>query len=338
MTTLTAPAPPGIRRPAVPWARLAWVTWRQHRAGLAGVAALFAGLGLLLLVNGLAMRGSLASLGLNACHPVSAPRCATQLSIFDSDYAIWRNTVPALLQVLPALIGVFTGGPLLARELESGTFRFAWTQGAGRTRWVLAKLILLAVPVTGAAAAFSLLFSWWYQPFLAEGSSLMAPVIFDLSGSVFAAWALAGFAVGAFAGIAIRRIVPAMAAALAGWAGLAVTTALYLRPAYQAPLVARLVRQGQYLIPARSYVTSAWWISPDGRPMSSSAVSSLIQRLERQGLNPKAWVIQHHYGQGITYQPESRFWPFQLIEGGWLLALALVLGAATVWLVRRRAA
>ena len=90
--------------------------------------------------------------------------------IFDNDfYAIWRNIVPGLLQVTPVLIGIFTGAPLLARELESGTFRFAWTQGAGRTRWVLVKLVLLAAAVTGAAAAFSLLFSWWYQPFFAEG-------------------------------------------------------------------------------------------------------------------------------------------------------------------------
>ena len=34
----------------------------------------------------------------------------------------------------------------------------------------------------------------------------------------------------------------------------------------------------------------------------------------------------------------SRFWPFQWIEGGWLLALSLLLITATIWLVRRRAA
>jgi hypothetical protein len=37
-------------------------------------------------------------------------------------------------------------------------------------------------------------------------------------------------------------------------------------------------------------------------------------------------------------QPASRFWPFQWIEGGWLLALSALLIAATIWLVRRRAA
>ena len=49
-------------------------------------------------------------------------------------------------------------------------------------------------------------------------------------------------------------------------------------------------------------------------------------------------LIQHGYTQWTSYQPGSRFWPFQWIEGGWLLALSVLLNAATVWLVRRRAA
>ncbi len=39
-----------------------------------------------------------------------------------------------------------------------------------------------------------------------------------------------------------------------------------------------------------------------------------------------------------AYQPDARFWDFQLIEGGWLLALSAVVIAAAIWLVRRRAA
>ena len=47
---------------------------------------------------------------------------------------------------------------------------------------------------------------------------------------------------------------------------------------------------------------------------------------------------QHGYTQLTSYQPVSRFWTFQWIEGGWLLALSVLLIAVTVWLVRRRAA
>jgi hypothetical protein len=61
-----------------------------------------------------------------------------------------------VLQAVPALIGVFVGGPLLARELETGTSRFAWTQGCGRLRWTISKLLPLAALVTAGAIAVSL--------------------------------------------------------------------------------------------------------------------------------------------------------------------------------------
>ena len=44
------------------------------------------------------------------------------------------------------------------------------------------------------------------------------------------------------------------------------------------------------------------------------------------------------YTQWYRYIPDSRFWPMQFIEAGWLLVLAVALLAATVWLVHRRAA
>ena len=49
------------------------------------------------------------------------------------------------------------------------------------------------------------------------------------------------------------------------------------------------------------------------------------------------YLTHHGYTQWTSYQPGSRFWPFQWIEGGWLLALSVLLIAATVWLVGRRA-
>jgi hypothetical protein len=50
------------------------------------------------------------------------------------------------------------------------------------------------------------------------------------------------------------------------------------------------------------------------------------------------WLTQQHYTMWTAYQPDARFWHFQLIEGGWLLALSAILVAAAIWLVRRRAA
>ena len=54
----------------------------------------------------------------------------------------------------PALIGMFWGAPLVARELETGTFRLAWTQSVTRTRWLAVKLgvVGLASMAVGRAA------------------------------------------------------------------------------------------------------------------------------------------------------------------------------------------
>ncbi len=50
------------------------------------------------------------------------------------------------------------------------------------------------------------------------------------------------------------------------------------------------------------------------------------------------YLVQHGYALWTSYQPASRLWPFQWIEGRWLLALSVLLIATTIWLVRRRAA
>ena len=71
-----------------------------------------------------------------ACHPASSGACVNEINDFTSTYnhTAWQ-LLPLLLQAVPALIGAFLGAPVLARELETGTFRYAWTQGFGRWRW-----------------------------------------------------------------------------------------------------------------------------------------------------------------------------------------------------------
>jgi hypothetical protein len=49
----------------VPWRRMAWVTWRQHRAELGGVAAFLGAFAVYLWLTGLQMRHAEAAY----CHP-----------------------------------------------------------------------------------------------------------------------------------------------------------------------------------------------------------------------------------------------------------------------------
>ena len=347
MTALTLPARPeqdASLRP-VPWRRMAWVIWRQHRIALGGAAVLLGTLAVYLWLTGSSAHHAYAAA--TGCRPASSGDCGALVGYFLSTYNSTSQDIAALLQVVPALIGAFVGAPVLARELETGTFRYAWTQGFGRTRWTVAKLVPLAIAVAAAAGVFSLLFSWYYQPFFTERMQApqipLAPVVFDLRGVAFAAWTLAAFAIGALAGMLIRRVVPAIAATLAVYAGLALAAGIYLRQHYLAPLVTKNLVSP----PVSAWILSQQWYTKGGQPVSQSALGQALQQgapsLAGKGGVPQApdvtqYLIQHGYVLWTTYQPGSRFWPFQWIEGGWLLALSVLLIAATVWLVRRRAA
>jgi ABC-2 family transporter protein len=342
MTALTVLARPDqdARLRPVPWRRMAWVTWRQHRFALGGMAALLGGLALYLLLAGLHLHQAYAAA--TACRPVSSDVCAMMLSNINGPAA---EIIAVLLQAVPAMIGAFVGGPVLARELETGTFRYAWTQGFGRWRWTLGKLVLLAITVTAAAGAFSVLFSWYYQPYLADRWQIpFGPLVFGLRGVAFAAWTLAAFAIAALAGMLIRRAVPAIAATLAVYTGLALAVDLNLRQHYITPLVTHSAN-----LPGSAWIIGHWY-TKDGRLVSQSAIGQELRGYHgasatrvgpnsvRTVVDPIQYLTQHGYMNWTSYQPASRFWPFQWIEGGWLLALSVLAIAATVWLVRRRAA
>jgi ABC-type transport system involved in multi-copper enzyme maturation permease subunit len=307
MTVLTMPAQPGqdIARRPMPWRRMVWVTWRQHRPTLISVPALLGAVAVFLLIAGLKMHHDYALL--TRCHPFSSATCQQLNRDFNSTDWTLANTMLILLNLAPALIGAFAGAPVLARELETGTYRFAWTQGYGRARWTIAKLTLIAATITAAAGAFTLVFDWFFQPYLAqEDLSVLSATVFDTHGVAFAAWTLAAFAIGALLGMLIRRTVPAMAVTMGVYYGLAVLAWLVLREHYLPASVTSnpRVATGQ-LTSTSPWVLSTW----------------------RTGAT-----------QWWSYLPDSRFWPLQWIESGWLLALSVLLIAATVWLVRKRAA
>jgi ABC-type transport system involved in multi-copper enzyme maturation permease subunit len=351
MTPLTIPAQPeedASPRP-VPWRRMSGVTWRQHRFALVGMTALLGVLAVGLWVAGLRLHHAYATA--TAC-PAGPLACGDLVNTFNGTNGFLANGV--ILQVIPALIGAFIGAPVLARELETGTYRYAWTQGVGRGRWALGKLVLLAIAVAVAAGMFGLLLSWYYQPYFAPGNQALGlsemtpffPGLFDLHGVTFAAWALAAFAIGALAGLLIRRAVPAIAATLAIYAGFAFGAGSVLREHYLTPLVTSNVN-----VSASASILSQWW-TKGGTTLSQSAlhqvfdstfqqvapvVSNSSQKLQAYD-NVVRYLSQHGYTQWTRYQPGSRFWPFQWIEGSWLLVLSVLLIAGTVWLVRRRAA
>ena len=352
MTTVATLSVPVHREAAdppqsVPWRRMVWVTWRQHRTALIAVSLLLGALAVFVWISGLALRHAFAAAV--ACHPAGSFVCSELVNNFNGMNGYLANGLA--VQVLPALIGAFIAAPVLARELETGTFRYAWTQGIGRWRWTIAKLVGLAVVTTAVFAALSILLSWYYQPYFSAGqyaqsvfkdvqltASPFSPGLFDLRGVTFAVWALAAFAIGIFSGMLLRRVVPAIVATLAVYVGLVLATTGWLREHYLAPLTTTSLN-----VPQSTWVLSQQWFTKGGKPVSQAALGQVLQGTQfagkggvPQALSTWQYLVDRGYTQVTAYQPYSRFWPFQWIEAGWLFALTLILIAATLWLVRRR--
>jgi hypothetical protein len=323
---------------------LTWVAWRQHRLALVGVLVVLGGVSLFMVVNGLAMRHAYTSLGLNRCGALDSASCASQLLIFQQSYASWADHLPHLLMFLPGLIGVFVGAPLVARELESGTFRFAWTQGRSRVQWIVTKLVLLGVVLTALALAFSALFTWWYGPFGAISGRMTPYGAYEVSGLVFAAHTLFGFALGALLGLLIRRTVPAMAATGAVWMAVVLASMIYLRPVFRQPItvlgvLGKGAQSGSGNVPFNAAVVGHWVQDATGQHVSSQQLFG--QATVASGGSPspqqyQAYLTQHHYSQWVSYRPDIWFWHFQVLEASGFAIVAVLLAVATVLLLRRR--
>jgi hypothetical protein len=345
-----------------------WLSFRQFRTQALVVAAPLAALAVVLVIVGVQVlndyHATVASCG-------SGGHCSGAADEFVNKYQQMGQWLSVLVLVVPGLIGVFWGAPLVARELESGTFRLAWTQSVSRTRWTLCKLGLLGLAGMAAAGLCSLLVTWWSSPLdLAVGTGPFAH--FDSRGIVPIGYAAFAFALGVATGAIIRRTVAAMGTTLVVFAGLRVAFTEWVRPHLMAPLVARTpftittprrIQIGGHL-PHGSWIVSESLVNGAGHTVNGgvfgifanplTAVSSAGVNIPGAGScpnlaptgaqlgHPSAFaglvarcVNQLHLSNVVTYQPANRYWPFQTYETLIFLFLAAAVGAFTVWWVRR---
>ena len=341
MTATPAALHPAALRP-VAWRGLGWVAWRRYRPALLTVAGLLGVVALDLIVRGLRMRHAYASL--RACRPASSSACGFAFSQFQQTYGD-VGPVGGLLVFVPGLLGMFVGAPLVAREFETGSFRYAWTQGVGRTRWLTALLVPGILGVTVVAAAFGALVDWYYQPLVDSGlQRRLTDGVFPITGIAVVGWALLAFSLGLATGTLFRRVVTALVATLAAWTALAFAASYLRQHDYLAPLVTRRLQ-----LPAHDMTTGQWW-TRDGSPVSQGQLDHLLQTVGaptitgghvevnpgQPGIDPVDYLLHHGYVQWTSYQPDGRYWAFQSIEAAGLILLSLLLVTATLWLVRRR--
>jgi hypothetical protein len=356
MTALTAKAMPRARKHPVPWRSMARATWLQHRVALITLLAVSAALALATVAGELAIHATYARYAAGCVpRPIHAP-CGTIANTIAASTDGFTALVIAL-HVLPILIGVFIGAPLISRELESGTFRFTWTQGIGRTRFVLTTVVLLAAVVTAATCALGVLLGWYAHPFDVVGvESHWQSGLFDTTPLTLPAWTLLALGTGIFLGALTGRIVTAMAATVAAAGGLLLAAfweldhhmlSLGALTAHAAPAggvsIGPLNGNAIYGFgPAGSWLVRGWITGPGGHQLSTSAADNLQNRMyaamTKAGnkTDSTTWLSAHHYAYWLTYQPADRFWYFQTTAGAILITLAIAFTLMTIWLIRRR--
>lgn len=357
VTTMTAATPPDdARKPRV--AGLAWNAWRQHRLAITGLLAVFACYAAWLLRTGIPVHAAYVQYLLRGCP--RGPGCG-RLSLADGYYEV----VTGPLTVLPALIGVFVGAPLIDRDLEAGPHRFAMTQGVRMHRQVAVRLLVVGGIAVVGCVLVGLLAMWCAQPSFATDpldTSRWDPFFFNRTAVMLPAWALLEFCLGALAGAVIRRTVPAMAVTAACAVVIAVAgTGMNLSFPFSSPLPALTGRllsiapisapvsrplpfvevggsATNWAGPGGTWVLTTWYTGPDGRRLSDGAAWTLVNRI---GGNAPAAVIwrrlaARHVAYWLSYQPASRYWLFQAAQAAILAALAAAAGLGAVRLAGRR--
>ena len=330
---------------------MTWLTWRQYRAQAAVGAALLAAFAVLLVITGLRMAAQF--------HAAVGPCLAANDCRWPADnLSLGSGLIGFLVEftlAVPAVLGMFIGAPLVAREVETGTAQFAWTQAVTRRRWLAVRvgwLLLAALAWGGAVAA---LVTWWSGPRNAAYLNAFNPGDFDVQGIMPVAYSLFAMALGIAAGALIRRVLPALGVTLGAYFGVRLISMGWIRQHYMAPVTATFGLDQKYYLPKGAFWQLAQGfrgpsgplalpnggnisIVGNGFPLSDVPASCLTHGARGLAPGPQtlSCLSQHGYTQYLTYQPAGRYWPFQFIEAGIFVALAAVLIAVTFAVINRR--
>jgi hypothetical protein len=335
----------------------------QHRAALITVLVALVVFVIAIVIGRDAVSASYATYlaaGCTLAHPTNLGVCANTVNLF-ADIPSYTPLV-ITLRLFPLVVGAFVGAPLIAREMESGTYRFAWTQGASRTRLLLVTLAMLALIVAPVAVVLGLLFGGWYiHPYVVINPGVAnqwQAGLFTTTWWMTPVWTLFALALGVFVGAVVKRTVAALAATavvvgavLVGVSQLlprildigAVSSSRILLNGMNAGAINVPAQRGQG--PAGSWLVRSFYTGPGGQVLGERAAKAVGVRVDgiyesSGGANePRAatrWLALHHYTYWVSYQPANHFWILQAVVGLVVLAFAVLFGLAAVRCIRGR--
>ena len=300
-----------------------WLIWKQHRSeALVGA--------LLVVVISIALINAAVS------HSVISPLCVpcyhtNQLLSLE---VIKRILLQSFQWLLPLLVGVFVGAPLVTREWERHTYRLIWTQSITRNRWLAVKLGVIAGILMLVFTPLVVLSIWDYSTAPQLGGNWE---LFRLSrGVALIGFGLFGLMLGVAIGTFVRRVVPAMALTVLVF--LAVLIPLNYYSPYFIPPIShlypiRISNNNGVVVPSDGLILDDGYADSAGHDVGE--ISTYCDFNATFTLF-KQCLATHNLQWKVVYQPANRVWLLQWVELAVLLALSAALVPLTYWRLRQR--
>jgi hypothetical protein len=338
-----------------------WFTWRQFRTQAIIGLALLAVFAAVFVSTRSPLLGLARDMGYAGCTADCASLGAQFVSAAQQDFygrLLFNGSI--LLFVLPLLIGLFWGAPLVARELETGTHRLVWNQTVSRRRWLAVKLTLVGLAAVAVAGLASWAITAWASP-IDRANGWMTPDTFAVRGVVPIGYTAFAFAVAVTIGMLVKRTVPAMAITLVV-VGLAIVGAIGLRPhlaqqtTYQEKLTAEQIGgigisggrddpDPEIRVEADVPVSGAWILSNVVVDSSGAAYHGPYDPAKCGPDAPaggprvcREWLASQNLQQKVMYLGQDKFWTVQWRELGVFLVASALLVIFCFWWIRRRVA
>ena len=171
---------------------------RLHRTALLSVAAIYL---------------AFIAIALVVVHQVGHPRASI---LANQVFNATLYNFATYAEYLPVFVAVFIGVPLFARSYETGTFRFAWTQGVGRRRMVATTIAIFVLELTILSFSLGIILSrLWFDLSPQFALNIWIDHVFFTSPWMLTFSSVIGLLTGVLLGIVVRRLLAALAATTA---------------------------------------------------------------------------------------------------------------------------
>ncbi len=252
----------------------------------------------------------------------------------------------AAMPLLPFVVGLLGGVPLVARELEARTAQTAWSLFPSRASWLARQLAPVAL-VLGPGVALA---AFAAGPVAADRAAWgwSASLDLGLHGPLVLIRAFAAFGIGLFTGAVVGRALPAFLLGAALCFSLLTATGL-VRDAWRAGLAPVVIGEappagGEVVVAPRSITTGYEWRAPDGKRISfqearriaTAAGVPLPRANDSQDVAAAVWLDAHGYRLLIVGITDEMALGWASYDAAIFGAVGLISLPTAFWLVRRR--